>query len=470
MTETLHPLRHRIAVVLLVALIGGLASLLALRLIPPAHHSLGPATVSARGEFARGRTTVFVPPLGNISADTHTAPLGFVLTLTEVDPGALTEAVSSPRSRQSLERVLTEDLRAAATLVALRLVLGAMVIGAIAAAVLPHRHVWTIVAGGAGGFVVVAVVLGMSAATFDPTAFREPRFQGALERAPQVIETLNRQVSALDNLRSRYETAADRLSDVLQLAAQPNLDPREDTTSILHVSDIHSNPIGVEITDRLARQFGVDAVIDTGDLTSFGAPVEASIGDLLRQVPVDYLYVPGNHDSFLNRRAIGRVENVSLLDDATAEVSGITVLGWGDPTFTASNEVSTDEGNDLRLSEAPEVHLSVLRNQPDVLAVHDVRLAEEAIGEVPLVLAGHTHERSQEERDGTLVMTVGSTGATGLGSFIVESDLEYEAQVIYFRDDTPVAYDYISLSGLGGDFNVERRTLDSSSGGLDPPP
>jgi predicted phosphodiesterase len=335
-----------------------------------------------------------------------------------------------------------------------------MVIGAIAAAVLPHRHLSTIVAGAVGGIVVVAVLLGMSAATFDPTAFREPRFQGALERAPQVIETLNRQVSALDNLRSRYETAADRLSDVLQLAAEPNLDPREDTVAILHVSDIHSNPIGVEVTDRLARQFGVDAVIDTGDVTSFGAPVEASIGDLIRQVPVDYLYVPGNHDSFLNRRAIDRVENVTLLDDATAEVSGITVLGWGDPTFTASNEVSTDEGNDARLRDAPDVDSAVLRNQPEILAVHDVRLAEEAIGDVPLVLAGHTHERSIEQRDGTLVMTVGSTGATGLGSFIVETDLTYEAEVIYFRDGTPVAYDYISLSGLGGDFNVERRTLD----------
>jgi hypothetical protein len=154
------------------------------------------------------------------------------------------------------------------------------------------------------------------------------------------------------------------------------------------------------------------------------------------------------------------VGRVTLLDDATVDVGGVTVLGWGDPTFTASNEVSTEEGNEARLEESFRVNIAVLRNRPDVLAVHDVRLAEEAIGDVPLVLAGHTHERSLEERDGTVIMTVGSTGATGLGSFIVEADLTYEAQVIYFRDGAPVAYDYISLSGLGGDFNVERRTLD----------
>ena len=460
MTERPHPLSHRIAPFLLVGLIGALAALLALRLVPPASHSLGPATVSARGEFGRGRTTVFVPPLGSISADTHTAPLGFVLTLTEIDPTALTETVASGRSRQALERELTEDLRAAATIVAIRLLLGAMLIGAVAAAVLPHRHLSTIVAGGVGGLVIVIAVLAISAATFDPTAFREPRFRGALERAPQVIETLNRQVSALDTLRSRYETAADRLSDVLQLAAQPNLDPREDTVSILHVSDIHSNPIGVEVTDRLARQFGVDAVLDTGDVTSFGAPVEANIGDLIRRVPVDYIYVPGNHDSFLNRRAISRVDNVTLLDDATADIGGVSVFGWGDPTFTASNEISTEEGNETRLRESFKVNIAVLRNRPELLAVHDARLAEEAIGDVPLVLAGHTHKRTIERRDGTLIMTVGSTGATGLGSFIVEADLTYEAEVIYFRDGAPVAYDYISLSGLGGDFNVERRTIE----------
>ena len=56
-------------------------------------------------------------------------------------------------------------------------------------------------------------------------------------------------------------------------------------------------------------------------------------------------------------------------------------------------------------------------------------------------------------------MTVGSTGATGLGSFIVEADAEYEAEVLYFDDGRAIAYDYITLSGLGGDFTVERRTL-----------
>jgi hypothetical protein len=175
---------------------------------------------------------------------------------------------------------------------------------------------------------------------------------------------------------------------------------------------------------------------------------------------VPYLFVPGNHDSVANRAALANVDNIDVLDGDQAQVDDVDILGWADPTFTASDDVTTEEANELRQEAATGVSDEVQRARPDVLAVHDLRLAEESIGEVPLVVAGHTHERSFEERDGTLTMTVGSTGATGLGSFIFETDLPYEAEIIYFRSGLAVAFDYVSFSGLGGDFEIERRTLD----------
>ena len=36
---------------------------------------------------------------------------------------------------------------------------------------------------------------------------------------------------------------------------------------ILHVSDVHLNPVGVEVIRQLAERFEVDAVLDTGDVT-----------------------------------------------------------------------------------------------------------------------------------------------------------------------------------------------------------
>jgi predicted phosphodiesterase len=300
----------------------------------------------------------------------------------------------------------------------------------------------------------------VTAITFDVQAFQEPRFTGTLERAPQVIDSVSRRVESIDALRSRYETAADRLSDLLALAAEPQLDPREDSTAILHVSDLHSNPLGLDIVERLVGRFDVDAVLDTGDLTSFGEPIEARMGDAISRLPVPYLFVPGNHDSVANRAALAQVDNIEVVDGEPVQVEDVDILGWPDPTFTASDDVTTEEANELREEAAAGVSDEVQRTRPDVLAVHDLRLAEESMGEVPLVVAGHTHERAFEERDGTLTMTVGSTGATGLGSFIFETDLPYEAEIIYFRAGLPVAFDYVSFSGLGGDFEIERRTLE----------
>lgn len=100
--------------------------------------------------------------------------------------------------------------------------------------------------------------------------------------------------------------------------------------------------------------------------------------------------------------------------------------------------------------------------QPDVIAVHDARLARSSLGEVPLVLAGHTHERNLDRQDGTVILTVGSTGATGLGSFTVEANADYEAEVVYFRKELAVAIDYIRLEGVSSDFEIERQTLGAS--------
>lgn len=143
------------------------------------------------------------------------------------------------------------------------------------------------------------------------------------------------------------------------------------------------------------------------------------------------------------------------------DIAGVEVLGWGDPTFTADNETSAEEGNELRLAEAEAVAAAAAASQPDVLAVHDVRLAEESIGHVPLVLSGHEHERAMDQREGTLVLSVGSAGATGLGSFLVETDLAYEAEVVHIRGGLPRAVDYISFFGLGEEFEVDRELIDA---------
>jgi predicted phosphodiesterase len=266
------------------------------------------------------------------------------------------------------------------------------------------------------------------------------------------------------------EVLGSQISALYAAASSDALPPRGGDVRILHVSDIHSNPLGLEIARDLARQFDVDAILDTGDLTSFGYPVEARMGDLIREIRRPYLYVPGNHDSDANRAALDAVPNVELLDGDTTVVGGIEILGVGDPTFTATNEIDSDEAAEIRLGEAPAVAALVAREQPDVLAVHDTRVAGDSYGTVPVIVAGHRHRSKVEERDGTLVLTVGSTGATGLGAFLVKEGQPYEARLLHFRAGRLAAIDTFRLQGLSGSYDIQRRTFEPPEAGERPGP
>jgi predicted phosphodiesterase len=450
---------RRVIRYLTVFTMGALAALVLLRFIPLPSQDLGPVRVRTSARLGGGATAVLIPPLGQISAPTHAVPVTFGIELVQLDLPSLGVAVSTPEGRDALTARIQDDLGGALRRTGMFLILAGTVIGALTGALMPYRKWKYILAAATGGLVAVSSLLGIALVTFDPEGWEEPKFTGTLARAPEMLEAVNRNLGSLDNLRDRFEVASQRLSDLVALLAQPLEDPAGGTVSILHVSDIHSNPLGVEVTRQLARQFDVSAVVDTGDLTSFGSPIEARIGDLIEGFPVPYVFVPGNHDSTANRAELDRIEEVVLLDGETTTIGGVDVLGWADPTFTASNRTTTEEGNTAREAEAEGVAEAVEELGPQVLAVHDERLAADSYGEVPLVISGHTHERELRMEDGTIQLVVGSTGATGLGAFTIEADLPYEAEVIYFNDGLPSAVDYVSFQSFGSEFEIERTVL-----------
>ncbi|MGH8574168.1 MAG: metallophosphoesterase family protein, partial [Gammaproteobacteria bacterium] len=365
----------------------------------------------------------------------HDAPLNVQLLLSEIDFSELERSLGESGSLSSLALPIEKDLRTLATRLALQLAVAGAAVGALAGIVLPRRHVRSIAAASLGGALAAGISVSLTLITFDERAFEQPHFTGALNKASQVIEATNQGIDSFEELGSSYEALAQRVSTLLALAADRPLDIEEDAPRILHVGDIHSNPLGIEFVRRLARAFEVDAILDTGDLTSFGAPVEARLVRLLSNMPAPYYFVPGNHDSASVRAAIDAVPNVTVMDGSLQAVAGVPMIGWPDPTFTASNEISSDEGNEIRLETAAEVREAVVESRPEVLAVHDLRLAAESMGEVDVVLAGHTHERAVNELSGTMVLVVGSSGATGLGSFLVETDIPYQAEIVYLQED-----------------------------------
>lgn len=448
-----------------VVLLGAVAALLALGMDTVVRGRVGPGTVALRAHLGSGRTELRLPPLGQVSALTHHFPVTLEARVDEVDVDRLQGLLEAKAPERRLEAEVAAGLGPLLRAFAWRALLAAAVVGALAGALVPRRR-WThALAGLLGGVIAVGVLVGGAWRGYDTDAFREARFEGPLERAPALLATVRRHVDDFSDVRKRMEVLGDQVAELYTAAASDGLGlSAAGEVSILHVSDVHSNPLGLELTRQLAERFGVEAVLDTGDLTSFGLSIEGRLGELVGKIPARYLFVPGNHDSKFNRQALGQVPNVELLDGTVADVGGVRILGVADPTFTASNQLDTAEAEAIKRAKAPEVGAQVGQEQPHVLAVHDPVLAEGALGRVPVVVAGHVHERSASRREGTLLLTVGSTGSTGLGSFTVNTARSYEAEVLRFVDGSLVAVDYVTLRGVGGSFRVDRQLVDPGQG------
>jgi len=441
-------------------LLGAVAALAGMWLIPASEQRLGPIAVATSAHLGKPGTTLEVPPVGAVFARTHNAPLAVKLAVTEVDPVGVGELLSGSPDREALIEQLSQAIQKTATGLAVRILVGGIILGGLLLALVPGRRWSWIVSGVLGGLIGTATILLLTWIAFRSDAFREPTFTGQLERAPQLIRAIQDQNLSLDQARSRVQEAATRLSRVLTLLGRPVGDPGSDSVAILHISDVHSNPLGLEFARELASRFKVDAILDTGDLTSFGQPIEARIGELVSQMGVPYLFVPGNHDSQPIRDSMAALPNVVLLNDRVHEVGGVRIQGFADPAFTAGGEVSNAQHDQAVRADAPRVAETVRGLEPDVLAVHHAKHADVALGRVPLVLAGHGHKQAGRETKNSLVLEVGSAGATGLGSFLADIDLAYEAQILYFRDGKATAYDYVRFRGLGSDFEIQRRTLE----------
>jgi predicted phosphodiesterase len=445
---------------LLVALLGAAAGLLALGTVTVAQGRVGPGRVAVRAHLGAARTELRLPPLGQISAATHTAPVTLTGQVDEVSINGLQDVLKTDDPGDRLRSEVAADLEPLLRAFAWRALAVAALAGALAGAVVPRRR-WThALTGSAAGLTAVAILLGGAWRGYDAEAFDKPRFEGPLERAPALLATVRKHVDDIDMVRKRVQVLGDQVADLYSVASSQVGGPvGGNEVRILHISDIHSNPLGLEVTRRLAEHFKVAAILDTGDLTSFGLPVEGRLGDMVATMNVPYLLVPGNHDSTQNRQALAAVHNITLLDGTMAEIGGVRILGVGDPAFTASNQTSTDEAAEIKRQLAPDVAARVDELRPDVLAVHDPLLGEVSQGHVPLIVSGHLHKNSAVRKNGTLVLTVGSTGATGLGSFTVDTGSPYEAELLHFVGRDLVAVDRIDLHGVGGAFRVERQIV-----------
>jgi predicted phosphodiesterase len=458
------------ATVLLACALGLVGAWLGMALLARATVPMGPFRVELDVGFGRGETVLALPPFGALTADTHLSPLRLSATLQDVGVQRLTDVVNDEGidglvgdvERDAMDRVRTMAWR----------VLVVATIGGVALATLVYRTRWHLVAaGGSAALLGVMVCEVLLLATFRPAAFTEPTYSGSLALAPQLIGPVREATDRIEDLRAGLEQIVDgTVRAYTTLQSTPLAD---DAIRVLHISDIHASPLGMGFAQEVARGFDVDLVLDTGDITSFGTPVENLIATQIPGFGRPYVFVRGSHDSTALQEAIAQQANAIVLDGRARTIEGLTVYGLGHPAFTPARgePVDAEEFADLARSAGLEIaaDLEAATDPVDVVAVHDDRMGEAIAGLVPLVISGHFHDTVASVENGTLFLRIGTTGGSGAGIFRDLADIPFTAEVLYFsRGEDPelIAYDVIEQFPESGSLTVQRVTVSVEFGEL----
>lgn len=456
--------------VLASAVVGLVGAWIAMALLAHVTVPMGPFRVELDAGFGRGETRVALPPFGALTADTHLSPLTLSATLEDVGLVRLTEVVDE-RGVDGLVSDVERDARARIATLAWRVLLVAG-IGGAALGLLVFRTRWHAVGGGvATAVLVVAFCEVLTIATFRFSAFTEPTYSGSLGLAPDLIGPVRETTDRFDDMRAGLQQVVDgAVSAYTTLRTTTPLDG--DAIRVLHVSDVHASPLGMDFAREVARGFDVDVVIDTGDLTSFATPIENLIVSRIPAFGRPYVYVRGNHDSIGLQAEIAHEPNGVVLDGQAETVAGLRIFGLGHPAFTPARGVPVDDEEfvELALSAGPVIAGDLERqDEPvDVIAVHDDRMAEAVAGQVPLVISGHFHETGARVIDGTLFLRIGTTGGSGAGIFR-GFDVPFSAEVLYFssgEEPKLIAYDVIEQEPDSGSLTVKRVTVSDEFGDL----
>jgi predicted MPP superfamily phosphohydrolase len=416
----------------------------------------------------QGGTSINIPPLGSLRLATDRAPVQLNATVTDIDTKAAQRLINNPDLIKGIEKRVTRDVNTAVAELLVRATLAALIGAAVLTFVVTRR--WRAAVVGA----VVVLVAGLASAggayaTWNSNALAEPQFTGLLSRAPTMVGD----VQDIVNRFGKYSTELAKLvTNVSKLYAVtstlPSFAPTSnDTIKVLHISDVHDNPEAWSVIASISRQFDIDFVIDTGDLSDHGTSAENAIADDIGSLGMPYVYIKGNHDSDLTVAAVRAEHNAIVLNYSAATVDGLRIYGAPDPRFTP-DITTADTNNDEQAILRDGTHLADLVKAAippriDMVLVHDPVEGRPLDGVVPLVLAGHTHKRTIDQlKHGTLLYIEGSTGGAGLRALDHDQPTPLQASVLYFSRTTHKlqAYDEITLGGLGlTSVSVERHVV-----------
>ncbi|MCL4499357.1 MAG: metallophosphoesterase [Chloroflexi bacterium] len=410
-----------------------------------------------------GKTVLGVPPFGEVSAETHSSPLLISATLERVYPDKLEKVTQEAPPGDKLVSRIEKDATHTLKDFVIRLIAIAAVGGLIGALVAQKRVRYGLL-GALVGAVVVAGLLGVAYETYNINSFRQPSYSGVLSAAPWMTGALADRLAALKTFREQVKDIAGNVHEFYnKVDSWGPLEASDGDLTVLHVSDLHTNPSGLDLIERIAGDYKPAFIIDTGDATDFGTPLEVGFLNRIATLGRPYLFVPGNHDSQTSIALLRGLPNVSILDGRQKTIDGISVLGVADPASGRSGDTFNSTRPELE-AKAKMFQSLVEKDKPLIAAAHNPVVAEAAFRRVPTVLTGHTHRPQVVIDKGWVFINAGTTGAAGLRTFREDKGLPYSLQILHYKRNPMhlVAIDTVTVYGLEREFHLERRLVDGA--------
>lgn len=448
-------------------LLAAIAGYFALVFASPTQVNIGPLTAEFSLSPAwHGKSIVELPPAGSFEADTHSGPAEVRYTLKEIAVEQV-EELTDPGSpaRQALDNWQEPVGREVRSLL-LRIALLAAAAGGVIAALLRRRWQW-LLAGAATGLATAFIVGGLAWNTYDTAAFQEPRYQGSLSYAPEVLAFSQETLANLGAYEDRVpEIAQSLFRTVSELHQLPPSFSEGDVIRVLHISDMHNSAAAARLAKSVTTMYGVDLVIDTGDETDLGTPLEAGYPATYLPLPKPMVWVAGNHDTPIISKTMKGIPGVTVLENSFVTLAGLEIGGFPDPASTSlspapsSDAVQAAEAN--LIAAAVEARVS----RPFIVAVHDPKQAAKLPGMVPVVLNGHTHREQISVDKGTVFIDGGSTGGGGFRGIDHDGESPNTLHILFIQKQPLklLAVDTITIYGYRQEFSVVRRVFGVGEG------
>jgi predicted phosphodiesterase len=385
--------------------------------------------------FDSGLTEINIPPIGIISAKTHQTPLKITVTLINIDIDLLKELIEKPLEQGKLVETIIKEVQWVIFVFVARMLFIAALGGAFAILLLHKRDLFLYFKGSFISFSLMLVLILGSYYTYDVSQFSNPQYRGVIKAAPWMIGFVEEALVKVDKLGEQLKVTADNLYTLFEkIDILGPVGEYAETTKILHISDIHNNPAAFEFIKQVADSFEVDIIVDTGDISDFGSPLETILLERINNFSIPYVFVAGNHDSPDIINAMEQIDNVIVVNNEMVNIKEFNILGKHDPA-SVSMLLNSDEEEIINSKNQIEEILRVSEITPDILIVHHPYIAENFAGRIPVILHGHRHQVSLKNLEGSIIIDAGTSGAAGIRGLQSTNEIPYSVVLLHFASN-----------------------------------